>query len=134
MMMQRLEPLHLDGGKLAAGSLLWEHGNHAFLHIFRDGPDDVVSHTANRVLLPTSRGQSVRRRLLSIPPLLRAPVLTSHGINDEAYDALVANDAPRFVKVRARYLAQIERAFMHDLRLTPPSEEFGDADIDTDDD
>ena len=47
---------------------------------------------------------------------------------------LAEDDAPAFIAARARHLAAVEREFMKELGLTLPAEEFGDADIDTDDD
>lgn len=133
MMMQRLVPRKLDGEKLDPGPLLWEHGNRAFLYVFRRAADEVVSSPANRILLPASRGQVVRKQVLELSPEVGDAVLASHGINDEAYGALLAGDASAFINARARHLAQVERAFMAELGLTPPAEEFGDTDIDTDD-
>jgi Protein of unknown function DUF262 len=134
VMMQRLQPRRLDGEDLQSGPLLWEHGNRAFLYVFRRAPDEVLSSPANRILLPPSRGQIVRKDLLDVPSEARGAVLASHGIDEHAYAALAFNDPTAFIAARARHLAQMERTFMTELGLTLPVEEFGDADIDTEDD
>lgn len=130
---QRLAPRDADGQVLDARRLIWEHGNHAFLHIFRRAPDRILSHPANRILLPVSRGQGAREMLLGIPDEALAEVLASHGIPAAAYEALVRGDAAGFVALRAHCLAQLERNFMTELGLTLPTEELGEADIDTGD-
>lgn len=75
--------------------------------------------------------RGLRQQLLDLEPGLRAGILQSHGINEEAWAALVADDASTFITTRARYLAQIEREFMTELGLVLPTEEFAEADIDT---
>jgi Protein of unknown function DUF262 len=134
VMMQRLKPRNLIGEELDAKTLFFEHGGRAFLHVFRNLPADLATATANRVLLPARRGQPVRKQLLGISPDVRDAVLRSHGINDAAWAALVADNAVGFVQARARHLAQIERDFLAELGLTAPTEELGESDIDTDDD
>jgi hypothetical protein len=134
VMMQRLKPRDGEGELLNASAFVWQHGSRAFVHVFRRAPDDVVSNPANRILFPVNRGQTVRKLLIDLSPEVDKEVLASHGINDEAYAALATDDGPAFIAARARHLAEVERAFMKELGLTPPAKEFGEADIDTDDD
>ena len=72
--------------------------------------------------------------LLAIPEDVRDPVLASHGIPLEAFEALKRNDRLGFVEARAAHLAQIERAFLSELRLPLPAQEAGEAEVDTDGD
>jgi hypothetical protein len=134
-MIQRLKPRGLDGEALEAADLFFEQGSRAFAYMFRNAPDELVSRTANRVLLPVRRGHPARKQILEyLSPEDEDTVLASHGINQEAYAALVADDAAGFIAARERHLVQIEREFMSELGLTPPAEALGESDIDTGDD
>lgn len=132
-MVQRLVPKDWDGKAMDVGARARERGNRAFLHVFRQGPTVLLSNPANRILLIANRGKGLRQQLLDLDPGLRTGILESHGINEEAWAALMADDVSTFITTRARHLAHIEREFMTELGLSLPTEEFADTDIDTDD-
>jgi hypothetical protein len=89
------------------------------------------SSPANRLIMPTAAGVSVRRTLLDLPAALEEAVLTSHGIPPEALAHLRRGDAEGFVRERALYLASRERIFMGLLGVSPSPDVLGEADIDT---
>lgn len=139
VMMQHLRPLDLDGKPVNSARLLREYGHRAFVRVFHKGPEAVLAHPADRVLLRRVNRRSVLRRLLDLskqPEEHRLAVLRSHGISEEAFAALKADNPAAFVRARAHSLAEEERAFMKTLGIVPPDQEFaapGEADIDTDD-
>jgi len=132
--MLSLEPLEpVTGEYLEAKRILHEYGSQAFLHVFPRVGGGLRGNSANRILLERKSGQSAKDQLLSINPQKLDEVLNSHGIPREAYEALKRNDADGFIEARAKHLAQLERKFMEEIGVTPPAEEeFGEADIDTD--
>lgn len=65
----------------------------------------------------------MKDRLCSIRQDFQLAVLQSHGIPDDAYEALERNDATGFINARMHHLIQLEREFMQNLGITPPPEE-----------
>jgi hypothetical protein len=92
-----------------------------------------LSHPANRIWLERVPGQSIKTQLLNIPQNQLPLVLDSHGISGEAYEALQQDEGQIFIEQRAKHLAALEREFMKILGITLSPEEFGETDIDTDD-
>jgi hypothetical protein len=133
VMLKRLQPLRPDGTLFDPRSLLWEYGNRAYRHVFQKAQGDLVSNPANRILLPPVPGKMVRTQLLDIPSSIRSQVLASHLISEDAYHALHHGEEREFIELRAADLARIEREFMMELDLPLPPSEFGETDIDTDD-
>jgi len=134
VMIQQLKPLDVNGKELDAGRLVSDMGSRAFVHVYRKVKGDLVSNPANRILLPPTAGSTVRAQLLGIPPNIRGKVLASHGIDDEALEALEADDSETFITSRARQLARVERAFMSAAGITPAEEEMGETDLDSESD
>ncbi|MDG6105165.1 DUF262 domain-containing protein [Dactylosporangium aurantiacum] len=89
------------------------------------------SHPANRLILPTPPGVSLRKALAALPAELEDSVLTSHGIPRVAVERLRDGDLEGFIKERAAHLADRERSFMVTLGVEPAVDIQGDADIDT---
>jgi hypothetical protein len=133
VMLQRLQPLRPDGEPFDPRFLIWEHGNRAYRHVFREAKGDIVSNPANRILLPPVPGKMARTQLLDIPSSVRSQVLASHLISDDAHEALYYGNERGFIERRAADLAELERDFMTELDLPLPPSEFGETDIDTDD-
>jgi hypothetical protein len=102
----------------------------AYRHVVRKGSQS-VPHPANRLILPTRQGISVRRALLDLDPAVRDGVLASHGIPPEALARLREGDDEGFISLRASALGDSERAFMRTLDIEPAEEASGEADIDT---
>jgi len=135
LMMLRSQPRDLESGQpLNPAGILREQGNRALVHVFDRRAGELVSHPANRVFVERSPGKSVRDRLRDIQAQYLDEVLSSHCIPREAYDALRRSDAKGFIESRARHLMAIEKDFMADLGITPPSSDSQvEADIDADD-
>jgi len=131
-----LEPLDpATGEPLEVKRILHEHGSQALLHVFPRAKGELRSNPANRILLKRIPGKPAKEQLRSINTQNLDRVLHSHGIPPEAYEALLRDDARCFIEARAQHLAQLEREFMEKMGVTPPKEtDFGEADIDTDED
>jgi hypothetical protein len=102
----------------------------AYRHVVDRNVRD-ISHPANRLILPTESGVSVRRALLASPDRGRDTVLASHGIPPAAFDCLRENDGEGFILERARMLVARERSFMENMGIEPAATDSGDVDVDT---
>jgi len=91
-----------------------------------------LSNPANRIFLERKAGKSVKERFRSVKPENLQQVLDSHGISTEAYELLKQDNAEEFIKKRAEHIATIERDFMLQYNIKQPEENFGESDIDTD--
>ncbi len=131
-MLSRKQPLVPETGEpVDPDKVLSASENEAFAYVFPRAP--LASNTANRIFLERIPGMSIKKRLCSIPENLRDRVLESHGIPPDACQALIENDAQKFIEARTRHLAEIEKQFIRDLGITVPDEiDYGEADIDTD--
>lgn len=118
----------LDGEVIDGVGLLARSDTTAYRHVVTKGPS--VSSPGNRLILPTPPGVSLRRALLRLLPEQEA-VLESHGIPRRALSYLRDGDGEGFIKERAAYLADRERAFMANFDVEPSSEIIGETDIDT---
>lgn len=121
--------LSVDGKDIDPVELLARSHTTAYQHVVRDAPN--ASHPANRLILPTGAGVSVRKALLALSPDDEARILASHGIPPRALDLLRDGDAEGFIATRAEALVAQERAFMETLGISPAAELGGDTDIDT---
>lgn len=121
--------LGLDGERVDARGLLAESEGRAYRQVVTTGPGR--SSPGNRLVLPTGFGESVLSGLCAIQGSLLHPVLESHGIPTQAFEALRQGRYERFIRERATALAAREREFMSSLGVTLPNDLMGDADIDT---
>lgn len=108
--------------------LLARSDTNAYRHVISAGP--MVSSPANRIVLPTSVGKSVRKTLTDLPDHLERALLDSHGIPVVSVEALRSGDSRQFIAERARYLAELEQEFMLQIGVPLPSTLLGEADID----
>ena len=130
----RLRPQSLDGQALEKDHSTWTSDRRRLPKIFRNLTSDLSASPANRLFLPSESDASIgTKRLIELPDSVRDAVLRSHGIVDESLDALMTGDAARFIQARTHYLAKIEREFMAELGLIPPTTEIGATEIDTGD-
>ena len=87
--------------------------------------DDIRNDIANRVLLGVDfQGDHLDafRGLNNSPSDERDKILKSHAISLDAWDALMAGDATRFVEARRQTLRQEELVFMKEKGITPPKD------------
>lgn len=123
LFMKHLKPLSPRDSKPVLGVL--DHGIRDALLIFRDVDVDqeIRRNLANRVLV----GKDFQGEPLLWFNLLsthseesRRPVLDSHGISEEAWDALQQNDVNRFIEERRKRLRKAEIEFMKEKGVVPP--------------
>lgn len=122
--------LAADGSELKGVDILAHEATSAYRHVVRKRGVTATSSPANRVILTTKPGVSVKKTLLGLADGVRDRVLADHGIPKEAMDRLTAGDDEGFIEVRRDFLAERERAFMARFGLTATPGE-GEADIDT---
>ena len=124
-------PIDTAGSPIESLRILERDDTQAYRHIVPQG-QPLSSNPANRIILPTPPGVSVRRAILSIDPNLRVAFCEANGIPVGALEALERNDNESFVRRRAEYLAAGEQDFMQVWGAHPVSgQQWGEADIDT---
>lgn len=123
---RRLTP---DENEIDPVEVLARSDTEAYQHVVREVQN--ASHPANRLILPTEAGVSVRRAMLSLPPSAEVQILASHGIPLRALERLRIGDGEGFITERAEALVNWERSFMVEMGAEAPAEAGGEADIDT---
>ncbi|WP_328608060.1 DUF262 domain-containing protein [Amycolatopsis sp. NBC_00345] len=118
------------GEAIDAVSLLAKLDTGAYRHVMTHGKD--ASSPANRVVMPTLPGVSIKRTLLGLADEMGNEVLASHGIPAKAVEKLQLNDTGGFIKERAAFLAEEERKFISELGVPLSKKIAAEADIDTD--
>ena len=122
----------LNGGWIDGVDLLARSHTTAYQHVVLGEPSS--PHPANRLILPTDPGVSIRRALLNLghgnSPLFEE-ILISHGVQWEALRELAQEDGEGFIRARADFLAAEERSFIIEMGIEPATEAIGEADIDT---
>ncbi len=86
---------------------------------------------ANRVILPTPAGLSVRQAVLAMGASKDPELLESHGIPMAAWKRLSKGDGSGFVNKRSEYLAEMIVPFVRALDLKATAELVGSAEEDT---
>ncbi|MGH3943012.1 MAG: DUF262 domain-containing protein [Pseudonocardiaceae bacterium] len=117
-----------DGNPIDAVRMLARSDTTAYRRVVTQGAS--ISNPANRLILPTPPGVSLRRALLDIS-IQNEKIIESHGIPQRALFCLRDGDEEGFIKERAAYLANRERTFITELGVESSSEILGEADIDT---
>ncbi|WP_261556239.1 DUF262 domain-containing protein [Frankia tisae] len=104
----------------------------AYRHVVASGAaGDSGQSPANRLIMPTVPGLSVRRALLTLAPDVADAVLASHGIPPEAMALLREGDDQGFIASRATHLAERERRFIVEKGIRPADAAAGGTEIDT---
>ncbi len=112
-------PLKLE----EAANLLFERGPEAMSTVCATVKDsDLRSSPANRILdvAQDVPGQA-KNWLLELDPSVRDRVLDSHAIPAESLNFLRTNRHDNFLQCRMELFGQLERDFMHEVHVTPPS-------------
>ena len=126
-----LKPLEPETGEpIEVEKIVSEDENQGIAPVFPRIKNPLLSNPANRILLNRIAKKSIKDRLSSIQKNSQAAVLQSHGIPDEAYQALKRNGAKGFINTRMKHIIQLEREFMQQLGITPPPENSEETDID----
>lgn len=85
--------------------------NRGLSYVFTGVERRLLAHPANRILLHRQRGITVREQIMNVADGDRQRFLSSHCINEAAFEALVAGDAERFISQRKKFIQQEETAF-----------------------
>ncbi|WP_326565913.1 DUF262 domain-containing protein [Amycolatopsis rhabdoformis] len=117
------------GEHIDAVGLLAKLDTGAYRHVMTHGRN--ASSPANRVIMPTLPGFSIKRTLLDLSGPSGDRVFESHGIPTKAVEKLRGGDTMGFIKERANYLASEERAFISGFGVPLSKKIAADADIDT---
>lgn len=124
-------PIDTAGAEIDSLRLLERDDTQAYRHVVPQG-QPLSSNPANRIIMPTPPGVSVRRAMVSVDPELRERFCASNGVPIAALGALEDNNNAAFVRLRAEYLSKGEQEFMRAWGVNPASsEQWGEADIDT---
>lgn len=132
LFMLSLHPLNPDGNPANEKMIFYRQENQTMAYVFPGIKGVLKSSPANRILLERLPGKTIKEQIAAVAPDLKNKVLESHGISEDAFQALLNNNAKDFIVNRAQYLAEIERNFISDMGI-PISEDSisGETDIDT---
>jgi hypothetical protein len=114
-----------SGERIDVGNLLATSDSTLFRQVV-----DKDYRPANRIILPTPNGTSVRAALTGLKDG-GTEILDSHGIPEEAWKRLVKGDGTGFVDVRAEFLSQRLLPFVEALDLGGAINLIGPAEEDT---
>ncbi|MGX7669809.1 GmrSD restriction endonuclease domain-containing protein [Plantactinospora sp. DSM 117369] len=103
----------LDGEPIELVDLLARSGAAAYRRIVTGVRD--ASSIANRIVLPTPPGTSVRDALLALPPARLRTVAVSHGVPPAALAQLLADDRDGFIRERTTTLVGLEQEFIQEI-------------------
>lgn len=120
-----------DGSPIAPIEQLARSHIGTYRHVVTQSGVYGLSSPANRVVMKTPPGLSIRQALIDLAAEDRTDVLDSHGVSLEAVERLKENDYTGFIKTRQHEIATRERVFIEDMGILPPEQEAGEADIDT---
>ena len=121
--------LTAGGAEFDPVDILARSDTEAYRHVIDRSPS--LSHPANRMIMPTRAGVSIRTTLANIDDLQVGEILRSHGIPESAFRVLCDGNGEDFILQRASSLATLERNFMLRMGIQPSELMLGDADIDT---
>ncbi|AXG79982.1 DUF262 domain-containing protein [Streptomyces paludis] len=106
------------------------HGE-TYRHIITQSGVPGASSPANRIVMTTPPGMSIRQALIRLAEEGRANVLDSHGVSLTSIEHLKAHNHTAFIFARQHDLAARERQFIESLGIESADREVGEADIDT---
>lgn len=124
-------PLGINGEPIDVRQQIALHETRAWRYILPRQRRE--SDPANRILLPSETGKSLRQALVELVPgdPAHAKILASHFISPEAHDALAEADYERFVAIRSQALMTGEREFIRGLGLDVAEQEHAEPWVDT---
>jgi hypothetical protein len=126
------QPISAWGERIDKVRAVQREDTRAYRHIISGSRVSNSSSPANRLVLPTNIGESIRTTLLNLSDGIREDFLKSSGIPRSAFEFLRAGDASGFIDTRARFLAAEERKFMLEWGVeVPPGEAWDSAEVDT---
>ncbi|WP_405695881.1 DUF262 domain-containing protein [Streptomyces coelicoflavus] len=102
-----------------------------YRHIITQSRVRGASSPANRIVMATPPGMSIRQALIKLAEEGRTDILDSHGVSLASVERLKADDYADFIAVRQHEVAAREKQFIESLGILPSEQDFGEADIDT---
>ncbi|WP_067180510.1 DUF262 domain-containing protein [Microtetraspora niveoalba] len=126
------ERLNPDGSAFSPMESLSRSHVDTYRHVVTKRGVVAISSPANRLIMSSPPGISLKQSLIDMAPGVRDDVLASHGIPADAFRRLCAGDDEGFITSRSAELAARERAFMAHIGMRHADELIGEADIDTD--
>ncbi|MFE4641123.1 DUF262 domain-containing protein [Streptomyces sp. NPDC056730] len=112
------------------GQLATAH-RETYRHIITQSGVPGASSPANRIVMVTPPGMSIRQALISLAEEEKTDILDSHGVSLASVEHLKADDYADFIVARQYEVAAREKRFIESLGIQSSEQEFGEADIDT---
>ncbi|MFE7616727.1 DUF262 domain-containing protein [Streptomyces sp. NPDC057496] len=120
-----------DGGTANVLEQLATAYSETYRHIITQSRVPGASSPANRIVMTTPPGVSIRQALIKLAEDGRTGILDSHGVSLASIEHLKADEFTEFILARQRELASRERQFIEGLGIMSADEEVGETDIDT---
>ncbi|MFI0722241.1 DUF262 domain-containing protein [Streptomyces sp. NPDC021224] len=125
------ERKNLDGSIANVLEQLATAHTETYRHIITQSGVPGASSPANRIVMTTPPGVSIRQALIRLAEEGRTDILDSHGVSLASIEHLKADDYTGFIITHQREVAARERQFIESLGIESADKEFGEADIDT---
>ncbi|MGW1149963.1 MULTISPECIES: DUF262 domain-containing protein [unclassified Streptomyces] len=125
------ERKNLDGDPIKVVDQLATAHRETYRHIITQSGVPGASSPANRIVMATPPGISIRQAFIKLAEEGQTDILDSHGVSLASVEYLKADDYAGFIVARQHEVAARERAFIESLGIQSSDQEFGEADIDT---
>ncbi|MFE6634214.1 DUF262 domain-containing protein [Streptomyces tendae] len=125
------ERKNLDGGTANVLEQLATAHTETYRHIITQSGVPGASSPANRIVMTTPPGVSIRQALIRLAEEGRTDILDSHGVSLASIAHLKSDEFTEFILARQSELAARERQFIESLGIKSADKEVGEADIDT---
>ncbi|MEV5316510.1 hypothetical protein AB0K92_02335 [Streptomyces sp. NPDC052687] len=123
--------MNSDGSRINVVDQLATAHRETYRHIITQSKVPGASSPANRIVMATPPGVSIRQALIKLAEEGRTDILDSHGVSLASVEHLKADDYAEFITVRQHEVAAREKDFIVSLGILPSERAFGEADIDT---
>ncbi|MFH8582983.1 DUF262 domain-containing protein [Streptomyces celluloflavus] len=125
------ERKNLDGGTANVLEQLATAHSVTYRHIITQSGVPGASSPANRIVMTTPPGVSIRQALIRLTEEGETDILDSHGVSLASIEHLKADEFSDFIHARQHELAAREQQFIESLGIKSADKEVGEADIDT---
>lgn len=125
------ERKNLDGSIANVLEQLVTAHSETYRHIITQSGVPGASSPANRIVMTTPPGVSIRQALIRLAEEGRTDILDSHGVSLASIEHLKSDEYTDFILARQQELAAWERKFIESLGIESAEKEVGAADIDT---
>ncbi|OIK05083.1 DUF262 domain-containing protein [Streptomyces monashensis] len=122
---------NLDDGTVNVLEQLATAHSETYRHVITQSGVPGASSPANRIVMTTPPGVSIRQALIRLAEDGRTDILDSHGVSLASIEHLKADAFTEFILARQHELAARERQFIESLGIKSADKEVGEADIDT---